>query len=103
MIFITHEQNWLNGSISNTFLFNILLCKLFIVVPNHDIVNYVEDNTSYLNRKNLQNVLLDLEQILDILLKQFTEKYLIENPEKYHVVVSTNIECSLKLQDFLKK
>ena len=54
MIFITHEQNWLNGSISSTFLFNILLCKLFIVVPNHDIVNYVEDNTPYLNRKNLQ-------------------------------------------------
>ena len=49
--------------------------------------------------KKLQSVLVDLKKISDILLKWFTENYLNANPEKYHVVQSTNHEFSLKIQD----
>lgn len=49
--------------------------------------------------KKLQSVLVDLKKISDILLKWFTENYLKANPEKYHIVQSTNHEFSLKVQD----
>lgn len=48
--------------------------------------------------KKLQSVLVDLKKI-SILLKWFTENYLKANPEKYHIVQSTNREFSLKVQD----
>ena len=67
------------------------------------IVNYAEDNTPYLNEKYLENILLDLEQTPATFLKQFTEKYLIENPEKYDVAVIIKNEISLKLQDLSQK
>ena len=44
-----------------------------------------------------KNVLLDLEKISDILFKLFTENYLKTNPEKYQVILSLNIELSLKI------
>ena len=49
--------------------------------------------------KKLQSVLVDLKKISDILLKWFTENYLKANPEKYHIVQSTDHEFSLKVQD----
>ena len=67
------------------------------------IVNYAEDNTPYLNGKYLENILLDLEQTPATFLKQFTEKYLIENPEQYDVAVTIKNEISLKLQDLSQK
>ena len=67
------------------------------------IVNYAEDNTPYLNGKYLENILLDLEQTPATFLKQFTEKYLIENPEQYDVAVIIKNEISLKLQDLSQK
>ena len=48
-------------------------------------VNYAEGSTPYLNEKYLENILLDLKQIPDAFLKQFTKSYLIENPGKHHV------------------
>ena len=47
--------------------------KLLIVNCKEDntfTVNYVEGNTHYLNEKYLENILLDLKQIPDTLLKQ---------------------------------
>ena len=47
--------------------------KLLIVNYEEDntlTVNYAEGNTPYLNEKYLENILLDLKQIPDTLLKQ---------------------------------
>ena len=62
--------------------------KLLIVNYEEDTtltVNYAEGSTPYLNEKYLENILLDLKQIPDTFLKQFTKNYLIENPRKHHV------------------
>ena len=62
--------------------------KLLIVNYEEDntfTFNYAERNTPYLNEKYLENILLDLKQIPDTFLKQFTKNYLIENPGKHHV------------------
>ena len=71
-------------------LFNISLCGLFLSVTDIGIANYADDNTSHATNKHLQTVLKDLEQGSDTLLKWFTDNLLKANPEKYHLLVSTN-------------
>ena len=58
---------------------------MFLFVPGIDIANYADDNTPHATNKHLEAVLKDLEQGSDTLLKWFTD-----NPEKYHLLASTN-------------
>ena len=68
------------GSILGRLLFNIFLCDLFLFVPDIGIANYAYDNTPHATNK----------QRSDTLLKWFADNLLIENPEKYHLLVSAN-------------
>ena len=68
------------GSILGRLLFNIFLCDLFLFVPDIGIANYAYDNTPHATNK----------QRSDTLLKCFADNLLIENPEKYHLLVSAN-------------
>ena len=77
-------------SILGLLLFNIFLCDLFLFVPDTGIANYADDNTPHTTNKHLETVLKDTEQESDSFLKWFTDNLLKENPEKYHLVVSTN-------------
>ena len=52
-------------------------------------MKYVDDNTPHATSKYLETVLKDLEQRSDIWLKIFTYNLLKANPEKYHLLVST--------------
>ena len=77
------------GSILGPLLF-IFLCDLFLFVPDIGIANYADDNTLHATNKHLETVLKDLEQGSGTLLKWFTDNLLKANPEKYHLLVSTN-------------
>ena len=50
------------GSILGPLLFNIGLCDLFVIMDQHDIVNYADDNTSDVSGKNIDEVLKSLEE-----------------------------------------
>ena len=71
-------------------LFNIFLCYLFLFVPDIGIANCADDNTPHATDKYLETVLKNLEQGSDTLLKWFTDNLLKADPEKYHLLVSTN-------------
>ena len=83
------------GAILGPLLFNIFLCDLFLFVPDIGIANYADDNTPHATNKHLETVLKDLEQGSDTLLKLLTDNLLKANPEKYHLLVSTNEERHL--------
>ena len=85
------------GSILGPLLFNIFLCDLFLFVPDISIANYADDNTPHATDKYLETVLKDFEQGSDTLLKWFTANLLKANPEKYHLLVSTNEKRHLKV------
>ena len=74
------------------------MCDLFHFVPNISIENYADDNTSHASNKHLETVLEDLEQGFDTLLKWFTHNLLTANPEKYHLLVSTNKKRHLNIR-----
>ena len=63
---------------------------LILFVTIIGISNYVDHNTPHANNKHFGTVLKNLELGSDISLKWFTDNILKVNPEKYHVLVSTN-------------
>ena len=55
-----------------------------------DIVSNADENTPHATNKHLETVLKDLEQGSNTLLNWFTDNLVKANPEKYHLLVSTN-------------
>ena len=63
---------------------------MFLFVPDIGTAIDTDDNTPQATSKHLETVLTDLEQGFDILLKKFTDNLPKSNPEKHHLLVSTN-------------
>ena len=66
------------------------MCDLFVYVPETDFADYIDDNTPHATNKHLETVLKDLEQDSDDFFKSFKNNLLKANPEKLHILVSTN-------------
>ena len=72
-----------------------MTCCFF--VPDIGIANYADTNTPYAINKHLETVPKDLEQGSDTLLKWFTDSLFKTNPEKFHLLVSTNEKKHLNI------
>ena len=57
------------GSILGPLLFNIDLRDLFLIINHEDIVNYADDNTLYVSRKNIDEVVRFLEESSSVIFK----------------------------------
>ena len=77
------------GSILGPLLFNIFLCNLFQFFSDQDITNYADDNTPHSTKINLNKVLHDLENMLNISFKWFTDNLLQTNPPKSHLLTNS--------------
>ena len=82
-----------------THSFNIFLCDLFLFVPDTGMANYADDNTLHTTNKHLGTLLKELEQRSDAFLKWFTDNLLKANPEKYHLLASTNEKKTFKRRE----
>ena len=49
-------------------LFSIDLCDLFVIMYQHDIDNYADDNTPYVSGKNIDEVVKLLEKASRLIL-----------------------------------
>ena len=54
-------------------LFNIDLCDLSVIMDQHDIANYVDDNTPYVSGKNIDEVVKSLEKASRLIFKWFSD------------------------------
>ena len=61
----------------------------FFVMKDCDIENYADDNTPYLSRKNVEEVLNGLDNVSSKLFQWFTENELKGNANKYHLLISS--------------
>ena len=66
------------------------MCDLFIFVTETDFANNFDDNTPHATNKHLETLLKDPEQGSDNFFKSFKDNLLKANPEKLHILVSTN-------------
>ena len=77
------------SSILGPLLFNIDICDLFFIIKDCDIANYADDNTTYLSRKNVEEVLNGLENVSSNLFQWFTENELKGNATKCHLLINS--------------
>ena len=78
------------GSILGPLLFNIFLCDLFLNVEDIDIASYADDNTPYTTGKSVPEVIEKLEDTSDKLFKWFSDNGMKANPDKCHLLLSSN-------------
>ena len=86
------------GSILGPLLFNIFLADLFLALK--DIANFADDNTPYTSANNIDKLIDSLEKASSNLFKWFKDNLLKRNPDKCHLVVSTNEKIKINIRDF---
>ena len=79
------------GSILGLLLFTTDTCDLFLTIKDCHIANYADDNTPYLSRKNLEEVLNGLENVSSNLCQWFTENELKGNTSKCHLLITSGV------------
>ena len=88
------------GSILGPLLFNMFLADLFFILKNIDIANYSDDNTPYTSSNDVNGLIKDLEEASQELFKWFDNKLMKNNPEKCHLLVSTNDNVTIRIGNF---
>ena len=89
------------GSILGPLLFNIYLADLFLLIDDNYIVSYADDNTPYACSKNIQSVIEKLEETTSKLFTWCADNAMKANPNKSHLLLSTNEKTSAKINDIL--
>ena len=88
------------GSILGPLLFNIFLADLFFIVNKIDIANYADDNTPYTSSNDVNGLIKSLEEASKELFKWFDDNLMKSNPDKCHLLVSTNDNVAIRIGNF---
>ena len=88
------------GSILGPLLFNIFLADLFFIVNKIDIANYADDNTPYTSSNDVNGLIKSLEEASKELFKWFDDNLMKSNPDKCHLLVSTNDNVAIWIRKF---
>ena len=87
-------------SILDPLLFNIYICDIFFDITECDIAGYADGKTPYNFDFNLYNVISNLEKSTNSLLNWFRENHMKANADKCHLLVSSDENCTAKIEDF---
>ena len=96
--------NVLHGN--RSFLFNIIfiqyifLADLFLVLKDVDIANFADDNTPFISANNIDDLIDSLEKASSSLFKWFKDNLCKGNPDKCHLLVSTNEKTKINIGEF---
>ena len=88
------------GSILGRLLFNIDICDFFWWDYKCNIASYADDNTPYTSDISLNLVLEKLESSTHDLFRWFKENHMKANPDKCHLLVTTNTLTSVNINGF---
>ena len=88
------------GSILGPLLFNIFLADLFLVLKDVDIANFADDNTPFTSANNIDDLIDSPEKASSSLFKWFKDNLFKGNPDKCHLLVSTNEKTKINIGEF---
>ena len=78
------------GSILGPVLFNLFINDLFLFIKEADLANFADDNTLYVSKKNLGEVLEVLERECETTINWFKEDNMIVNQDKFKTMIITS-------------
>ena len=81
-------------------LFNIFLADLFLALKDVDIANFADDNTPFTSTNNIDDLIDSLEKASSSLFKWFKDNLSKGNPDKCHLLVSTNEKTKINIGEF---
>ena len=88
------------GSILDPLFFKIDICDLFLWGYKCDIASYADDNILYTSDISLNLVLEKVESSTHDLFRWFKENHMKANPDKCHLLVTTNALTSVNRNGF---
>ena len=88
------------GSILGPLLFNIFLTDLSFILSEIDIANYADDNTPYTSSNDVNGLIKSLEEASKNLFKWFNDNLMKSNPDECHLLVSTNDNVKIRIENF---
>ena len=91
------------GSILGPLLFNIFFADLLFILNKIDITSYADDNMPYTSSNDVNGLIRNLEEASKELLKGFDDSLMKGNPDKCHLLVSTNDNFAVKIGNFKKE
>ena len=75
------------GSILGPILFNIFIHDLLLFINEAKLANFADDNTIYAARRDLNELLRWLEKESKVVMKWFSDKNMIVNPERFQAII----------------
>ena len=84
-------------------LFNIYICDILFDIIESDIASYVNSSTSYNFNFNLDNIISISEESINSLLNWFKENHMKASADKCHLLVSSDLAYTAKIEDFSVK
>ena len=78
------------GSTLGPLLFNIFINDIFYIVTDVNIVNFADDNSPYVIKESMDEVLRTLEQESNKLYFWYKMNFLKPNADKYHLLLSSH-------------
>ena len=91
------------GTILLPLAFNIFLCDLFIIIDITYFASYADDNTLYVIKNTITEVLHKLETVSKKLFMWFAENEMMANVDKCHLLLSSVEDHTIEINGFTVK
>ena len=85
-------------------LFNIYINDLFYVIKSADIANFADNNSPYISKTNIEDVIFTFECDSNNFYQWYTLNYLKPNTDKYNLLVSSqdaNVSVTINNENIL--
>ena len=79
------------------------MADLFYILSEIDIASYADDNTPYTSSNDVNGLIKSLEEASEKLLKWFDGNLMKSNPDKCHLLVSTNDNVKISIGNIQKE
>ena len=84
-------------------LFNIFLCDLFIIIDTTYFATYADDNTPYVIKNTITDILQELEAVSKKLFIWFIDNEMMANVDKCHLLFSSAEYHTIEINGFTVK
>ena len=87
------------GSILGLILFSIFICDMFLFLHETQFTGYADDNTPFVVRDNIPDVISALDEIGEKLLIWFFDNHMKLNTDKCNLLLNTQDQNFLKVKN----